>query len=327
MQYKRLGKTGLKVSDICMGTMTFAMKGGWRNYALGIDEAKPVFKKALDLGINFFDTADVYSLGSCEEVTGKLLNEMTNREEVVIATKVYGSMNENPNMSGLSRKHIFSAINASLKRLNMDYVDLYIIHRWDYETPIEETMEALNDLVKMGKVRYIGASSMYSWQFSKAQSIAEKNNWSKFVSMQNHYNLIYREEEREMIPMCIDSGIAITPWSPLARGFLTGSRFKEGGGKTQRSKNDDIADKMYYNKTDFKILDQVVSIAKKLNILPAQVALAWILQNKAISAPVIGVSDSDQLVELVNTLNITLSTMEIKNLEKFYQPKNITGHN
>ena len=326
MEYTRFGASGMKVSKICFGTMMFAMEKGWRNYALGKNDAAPVFKHALDSGINFFDTADIYSNGSCEEVTGELLNEMSNRDEIVLATKVYNPMGKGHNQKGLSRKYIFNAIDATLSRLKMDYVDLYIIHRWDYETPIEETMEALHDVIKSGKARYIGASSMFAWQLVKAQETAEKNGWTKFISMQNHLNLIYREEEREMIPLCISDDLAITPWSPLARGFLAGNRSKNGGGETDRAKNDVLADNYYYSKADFKILDSVKKIAKKENRKPFEVALAWLLQKKGITAPIIGPGKLEQLKTLLNSMTLTLSKQQISSLEKHYQPKNISGH-
>ncbi|MAU28363.1 MAG: aldo/keto reductase [Pelagibacterales bacterium] len=326
MEYVRFGSSGMKVSKICFGTMMFAMKKGWRNYALGKKEAAPVFRHALESGINFFDTADVYSNGSCEEVTGELLKEMSNRDEVVLATKVYNPMGKGPNQKGLSRKYIFNAIDASLSRLKMDYVDLYIIHRWDYETPIEETMEALHDVVKSGKARYIGASSMFAWQLVKAQETAEKNGWTKFISMQNHLNLIYREEEREMIPLCINDNLAITPWSPLARGFLAGNRSKNGGGKTDRAKNDVLADDYYYSKADFKVLDSIKKIANQENRQPVEVALAWLLQKKGITAPIVGPGKLEQLKTLLNSLSLKLSEKQILSLEKSYQPKKISGH-
>ena len=326
MEYVRLGSTGIKVSKLCFGTMMFAMEEGWRNYALGKKDAKPVFKEALDAGINFFDTADVYSNGSCEEVTGELLNEMAKRDEIVLATKVYNPMGDGPNQKGLSRKYIFNAIDASLSRLKMDYIDLYIIHRWDYDTPIEETMEALHDIVKSGKARYIGASSMFAWQLAKAQETAEKNGWTKFVSMQNHVNLIYREEEREMIPLCINDNLAITPWSPLARGFLAGNRHKKGGGETDRSKNDVLADDYYYNNADFEILETLINIAKKENRQPVEVALAWLMQKPGITAPIIGPGKLEQLKTLINSLSLKLSEEQIISLEKPYKPKKVLGH-
>ena len=326
MEYRRFGSTGMKVSELCLGTMMFAKKAGWRNYTKGPADAKKVFKTALDLGINFFDTADIYSHGSCEEITGKILNSMANRDEIVVATKVHGPMGTGPNMRGLSRKHILSGIDASLKRLGMEYVDLYIIHRWDHETTREEVMEALHDVVKSGKARYIGASSMFAWELAKAQEVAQVNNWTKFVSMQNHYNLIYREEEREMIPLCINDGLAITPWSPLARGFLAGNRYKKGGGPTQRAKNDTLSDNFYYNKTDFEILEALETISNQINRKPIEIALAWLCSKPAITSPIIGPSSSSQLKQLVKSLSLKLTIKQIERLEKPYQPKHIAGH-
>ena len=326
MDYVRFGSTGMKVSKLCFGTMMFAKKAGWRNYALGKKEAKIVFKEALDSGINFFDTADIYSNGSCEEVTGELLNSLANRNDIVLATKVYNPMGQGPNMRGLSRKYIMSAIDASLKRLKMDYIDLYIIHRLDYETTIEETMEALHDVVKSGKARYIGASSMYAWELSKAQEVAKANGWTRFVSMQNHYNLIYREEEREMIPLCIHDGLAITPWSPLARGFLAGNRHKKGGGETARSKNDSLADSYYYTNEDFKTLEILVRIAKEISRQPVEVALSWLCSRPGITCPIIGPGTKKQLKGLVNSLSLELTEKQILSLEKSYKAKSIMGH-
>ena len=326
MEYIRFGSTGMEVSKICFGTMMFAKKAGWRNYALGEKDATKVFKKALEVGINFFDTADIYSNGSCEEVTGLILNKIANRDEIVLATKVYNPMGKGPNRKGLSKKYIFSAIEASLKRLKMDYVDLYIIHRWDYSTPIEETMEALHLIVQSGKARYIGASSMHAWQLAKAQEVAKINGWTQFVSMQNHYNLIYREEEREMIPLCIYDKLAVTPWSPLARGFLAGNRNEKGKGKTDRSKNDVLADNYYYNDNDFKTLKEVIKIAKSEKRHPVEIALAWLMQKPGVTAPIIGPGKLEQLEVLINSLNLKLSEEQIQKLEKHYKPKIISGH-
>ena len=326
MDYIRFGSTGMKVSKLCFGTMMFAMESGWRNYAHGKDEAKIVFQEALDSGINFFDTADIYSNGSCEEVTGELLNSMSKRDEIVLATKVYNPMGTGPNMKGLSRKYIMSAIDSSLKRLKMDYVDLYIIHRWDYETSIEETMEALHDIVKSGKARYIGASSMYAWELAKAQETAKINGWTQFVSMQNHYNLIYREEEREMIPLCIHDGLAITPWSPLARGFLAGNRHKKGGGDTARAKNDDLADNYYYTDADFETLDVLLDLSKEIERHPVEIALSWLSNKQGITCPVVGPGTKQQLKGLLNSLTLKLNEEQILRLEKPYKAKNIMGH-
>jgi len=326
MQYVNLGKTGLKVSRLCLGMMTYGASK-WRPWILDEEDARPFVKKALDEGINFFDTADMYSKGVSEELTGKLLREFgAVRENVVIATKVYFNLNDEINGGGLSRKHIMDAIDASLKRLGMDYVDLYQIHRWDYETPIEETMEALHDVVKAGKARYIGASSMYAWQFAKAQHTADVNGWTRFVSMQNHYNLVYREEEREMIPQCIDQGIGLIPWSPLARGFLAGNRKRSGGGETSRSNSDDYADSMYFREEDFIVAERAQEIAEKLGVTSAQIALAWMLSKKHITAPIIGASKIAHLDQAIAVLDINLTQEDISYLEDAYQPHPILGH-
>lgn len=325
MHYLNLGSTGLQVSRICLGMMTYGSPQ-WRPWVLDEDAARPFVRRAIEAGINFFDTANSYSNGISEEVTGRLLKEFAPRDEVVVATKVFFPVNDKPNMGGLSRKHIFYAIDASLKRLNMEYVDLYQIHRWDYNTPIEETMEALHDVVKAGKARYIGASSMYAWQFAKAQHIAEKHGWTPFVSMQNHYNLIYREEEREMIPLCIDQGVGIIPWSPLARGFLSGNRTREGARPTPRAANDPFADDMYYLDSDFDIVDRLKEIASQHGVSPAQIALAWMLHKPGITSPIIGASKMPHLDEAIAAIEIKLSPEEIAALEERYQPKRILGH-
>ncbi len=273
MQYVNLGSTGLKVSRICLGTMSYGTSK-WRDWVLDEDKSRPFFKRALELGINFFDTADMYSVGVSEEVTGRALRDFAQRDKIVIATKVYNPMSDDPNDRGLSRKHIMDAIDNSLRRLGTDYVDLYQIHRWDDESPIEETLEALNDVVRAGKARYIGASSMYAWQFAKALYMADLHGWTRFVSMQNHYNLIYREEEREMVPLCRDQGIGLIPWSPLARGFLAGNRTPDKGGPTKRSKSDSFAHRMYYQDEDFTVVDRVEELAERYDVKPAQIALA-----------------------------------------------------
>ena len=326
MQYVNLGKSGLKVSRLSLGMMTYGTSK-WRPWILDEEESRPFVKKALDAGINFFDTADIYSLGVSEELTGKLLREFgVKRESVVVATKVNFNLTDEINTGGLSRKHIMDGIDASLERLGMDYVDLYQIHRWDYETPIEETMEALHDVVKAGKARYIGASSMYAWQFAKAQSTADAKSWTRFVSMQNHYNLVYREEEREMIPLCIDQGVGLIPWSPLARGFLAGNRKREGGGDTARSQSDQFADEMYFRENDFTIIGCVQEIAKKRGVTNAQIALAWMLSKPHITAPIIGASKMGHLEEAIAALDITLSEDEVFSLEEAYQPHPVLGH-
>ncbi len=325
MEYVNLGNSGLMVSKICLGTLTFG-DPNWRSWIMDIEGARPIMQKAFDLGITFFDTADMYSLGESERVVGALLREMAPRDEYVVATKVYSEMGDKPTQRDLSRKHIIEGIEASLERMDHDYVDLFIIHRWDYSTPIEETMEALHDVKKAGLTHYIGASSMHAWQFAKAQAVAEKNDWTKFISMQNHYNLVYREEEREMIPLCLDQGVAVTPWSPLARGFLAGNRHRQGSGTTARAQDDPTAAEHYFTDADFAVADQVIEIARKQGVEPAQVALAWMLQKPGIVAPVIGVSNIAQLEQLAGAVDVNLSDNEMASLEAPYQPKNIIGH-
>jgi aryl-alcohol dehydrogenase (NADP+) len=320
-----LGHTGLKVSRLCLGMMTYG-SSKWRDWVLDEEASRPFIQRALELGINFFDTADMYSLGASEEVTGRALKDFAKREEVVVATKVFYALNDKPNQGGLSRKHIMDGIDASLKRLGMDYVDLYQIHRLDPETPIEETMEALHDVVKAGKAHYIGASSMYAWQFAHMQFAAERHGWTKFVSMQNHYNLIYREEEREMIPFCRNTGVGLIPWSPLARGFLAGNRTKDKGGETARSKSDAFAHQMYYQGYDFQIVDRVSELAQKRGVSNAQVALAWVLAQPGVTAPIIGASKMYQLEEAVRALEIQLTADERKFLEEPYRPHPVLGH-
>ena len=326
MQYVNLGKSGLKVSRLCLGMMTYGTPK-WRPWVLDEESSRPFVKKALDAGINFFDTADMYSRGVSEELTGKLLREFgVVRENVVVATKVYFNLTDEVNAGGLSRKHIMDAIDASLTRLGMDYVDLYQIHRWDYDTSIEETMEALHDVVKAGKARYIGASSMFAWQFAKAQYTADLNGWTRFVSMQNHYNLVYREEEREMIPQCIEQGIGLIPWSPLARGFLAGNRKRGGGGETTRAKSDDYADSLYFHEEDFTVAERAQEIAEKRGVTSAQIALAWMLSKPHITAPIIGASKMPHLDQAIAALDIQLSEEEINRLEEPYQPHPVLGH-
>ncbi len=326
MQYVNLGKTGMKVSRLCLGMMSYGSKT-WREWVLSEEEAKPFVKKALDAGINFFDTADVYSLGESEKVTGNLLRQLgVRRENVVVATKVNGQMSDDVNDKGLSRKHILDSIDNSLRRLQMDYVDLYQIHRWDYETPIEETLEALNDVVRAGKARYIGASSMYAWQFAKALHTSEKHGWTKFVSMQNHYNLAYREEEREMIPLCIDQGIGLIPWSPMARGFFAGNRKRGGGGETTRAQSDPFANGLYFRDEDFDVADRVAEIAKELGVTGSQVALAWILHKPYVNSPIIGATKMDHLDQAIAALDIQLPEEKMKRLEEPYKPHPILGH-
>ncbi len=326
MQYTNLGKTGMKVSRLCLGMMSYGSKS-WREWVLTEDEAKPFVKRALDAGINFFDTADVYSLGESEKITGNLLRHFgVRRESVVVATKVNGQMSDNINDKGLSRKHILDAIDKSLKRLQMDHVDLYQIHRWDYEAPIEETMEALNDVVRAGKARYIGASSMFAWQFAKAQHTAERHGWTRFVSMQNHYNLVYREEEREMIPLCMDQGVGLIPWSPMARGFFAGDRKPGGGGETSRAKSDPFAKNLYFRDEDFVVAERAAEIAKERGVTASQIALAWVLSKPYVHSPIIGASKMDHLEQAIAALEIKLSEEEVKRLEEPYKPHPVLGH-
>lgn len=326
MEFLNLGPTGLKVSRICLGTMTYGSKT-WREWVLEEEESRPFIKRALDLGINFFDTADVYSIGVSEEIVGRALRDLgPSRDRVVIATKVFNAMGDDLNQKGLSRKHIMHAIDDSLRRLQTDYVDLYQIHRFDYETPIEETMEALHDVVKMGKALYIGASSMYAWQFAKMQHVADSLALTKFVTMQNHYNLIYREEEREMIPYCRSEGVGLIPWSPMARGFLAGNRNKEDRGETVRAKTDDYAQKMYYQDSDFTVVDRVTEVAQKRGVSNAQIALAWILAKPGVTAPIVGASKMSHLEEAVAALDIKLTGDEMKALEEPYRPHPVLGH-
>lgn len=325
MQYINLGKTGLKVSRLCLGTMTYGSPQ-WRDWVLPEEESRPFIKRALEAGINFFDTADMYSKGVSEKILGQALKDFARRDQVIIATKVFNAMGDGPNDRGLSRKHIFDSIDASLQRLQTDYIDLYQIHRWDDETPIEETLEALHDVVKSGKVRYIGASSMYAWQFAKALYLADRHGWTRFVSMQNHYNLVYREEEREMLPLCRAEGIGVIPWSPLARGFLTGNRKREGFGETARAKTDDFAHQLYYDDADFQIVDRVVDLAKARGVAPAQIALAWLLHQPGVTAPIIGASKLEHLEDAIAAINIKLNDEERAALEEPYKPHPVLGH-
>lgn len=325
MQYIHLGKTGLKISRLCLGMMTYGTPK-WRDWVLDEDQGRPMIQRAVEAGVNFFDTANMYSNGLSEEITGRALRDFARREEVIIATKVYFPMNDKPNQGGLSRLHIMQAVEDSLKRLGTDYIDLYQIHRWDYETPIDETMEALHDLVKAGKVRYIGASSMHTWQFAKSLYLADLRGWTRFVSMQNHYNLVYREEEREMIPFCIDQGIGLIPWSPLARGFLAGNRTHDKSGDTPRSKSDEYAHSMYYQGADFEVLDRAIELGKRHNVSTAQIALAWMLHKPGISSPIIGASKMSHLEEALAAIDISLNEEEIAFLEEPYQPHPVLGH-
>jgi len=324
MEYVNLGNTGLKVSRLCLGCMTYG-SSKWRDWVLDEDQSRPFIKNALEAGINFFDTANMYSDGVSEEVVGRALGDFAQRDEVVIATKVFNRMRPEPNGRGLSRKAILTEIDHSLRRLRTDYVDLYQIHRWDYETPIEETMEALHDVVKAGKARYIGGSSMFAWQFAKSLYVSELHGWTRFVSMQNHYNLIYREEEREMNPLCRDQGIALIPWSPLARGFLAGNRNRTAG-ETARSKSDEYAHQMYYQDDDFAVVERLTEIARARGVSNVQVSLAWILSKPGITSPIIGASKPHHLDEALSALSVKLSDVEVKKLEEPYRPHRILGH-
>ena len=326
MQYVNLGKTGLKVSRLCLGMMTYGAKS-WREWVLTEQEALPFVGRALDAGINFFDTADVYSLGESERVTGNALRHFgVARDAVIVATKVCSPMSSDVNDRGLSRKHILDSIDKSLQRLQMDYVDLYQIHRWDYATPIEETMQALHDVVRAGKARYIGASSMFAWQFAKAQYTADQHGWTRFVSMQNHYNLVYREEEREMIPLCVDQGVGLIPWSPMARGFFAGNRQRGCGGQTTRAQSDPFANQLYFREEDFIVAERANEIAGLRGVTGSQVALAWMLAKPHINSPIIGASKLDHLDQAVAALDIQLTPEEIKRLEEPYMPHPILGH-
>ncbi|AXB41516.1 aldo/keto reductase [Amycolatopsis albispora] len=325
MEHIRLGTSGLTVSRICLGMMSYGSPST-KDWMLGEDAAEPIVRQAVESGVTFFDTADMYSDGGSELITGRLLAKLfPRRDDYVLATKVYFPMGTGPNNKGLSRKHIMAAIDASLDRLGVDHVDLYQIHRWDQETPIEETMNALNDVVLAGKARYIGASSMFAWQFAKAQHTAETHGWTRFISMQNHYNLVYREEEREMIPLCLDQGVGIIPWSPLARGLLTGSRERGGAQTTVRSGSDPIADTMYTD-DDFDVVDAVRAIAAKRGLPPAQIALAWLLDRPGVTAPIIGATRTRHLQDAVAAVHIRLSEDEVTTLQAPYRPHAVLGH-
>jgi aryl-alcohol dehydrogenase (NADP+) len=326
MQFTRLGSTGVTVSRLCLGMMTYGAKS-WREWVLDEGESRPLIRKAIDLGFNFFDTADVYSLGVSEEITGRALKEYgPPRDRVVIATKVFSVMGDDPNQRGLSRKHIMHAIDESLRRLGTDYVDLYQIHRFDPATPIEETLEALTDVVKAGKALYIGASSMYAWQFGRMLATSDRRRFSRFVTMQNHYNLIYREEEREMIPLCLDEGVGLIPWSPLARGFLAGNRRRQDKGETSRARTDAFAHEMYYRDDDFAVVDRVGEIAKRRGVPNAQVALAWLLAQPGVTAPIVGASKPAHLDDAVKALDLKLDADELAALAAPYKPHPVLGH-
>jgi aryl-alcohol dehydrogenase (NADP+) len=325
MDYVKLGKTGLTVSRLCLGMMSYGTPT-WRPWVLDEATSRPFISRALELGINFFDTSDMYAKGVSEEVTGRALRDFATRHEVVLATKVFFPITDDPNGHGLSRKHIMDAIDGSLRRLGTDYVDLYQIHRFDYDTPVEETLEALHDVVKAGKARYIGASSMYAWQFARMVYLQRQHGWTQFVSMQNHYNLVYREEEREMIPFCRQEGIGLIPWSPLARGFLAGNRQRGRKDATLREQHDDYGHNLYYAEGDYTIADRVVALAEQKGVLPIQVALAWVASRPGVAAPIIGATKPGQLDQLVEGLSVTLSNEEIAHLGEPYEPHRVLGH-
>jgi aryl-alcohol dehydrogenase (NADP+) len=327
MEYTKLGNTGVTVSRVCLGCMTYG--GGeqppWampREWALGMDEARAHFAIALEAGVNFFDTADVYSVGASEEITGRWLSDMASRDDIVVATKAHGAMGPGPNRRGLSRKHLVEACENSLRRLKMDYIDLYQIHRFDFSTPLEETLDALDSLVRAGKVRYLGASSMAAWQFAKALFTAGEHGWHRFVAMQNHYNLIYREEEREMIPLCVDQGVALIPWSPLARGFFA----HYAGAETRRAATDKFTRNFYRRPDEEAVAEIAIRLAKGHGVSATQIAMAWILQAPGVTAPIIGATKVNQLKELFDAVAIKLSAEEVAELEKPYQPHPIIGH-
>ncbi len=324
MEYVRLGSSGLKVSRICLGTMTYGTSK-WRPWVLDEADSRPFFQRALELGVNFFDTADMYSRGVSEEVLGRALKDLAPRDQVVIATKAFYPTGDGPNARGLSRKHLFDAIDGSLRRLQVDYVDLYQIHRLDPDTSMEETLEALHDIVKAGKARYIGASSMFAWQFAKMLHLADRHGWTRFVSMQNHYNLVYREEEREMMPLCVEEGIGVIPWSPLARGFLAGNRRKEDRGETARAKSDDFAQELYFADSDFGVADRVVELAKRRGVKPTQIALAWLLAQPGVTSPILGASKPAHLDDAAHAMSIALAPDELTFLEEPYVPHAVLG--
>ena len=326
MEYVNLGNTGLRVSRVCLGMMSYG-KHESRPWALDEAAAEPIVRRAVEGGIIFFDTADVYNGGQSEVVTGRVLKQLFGmREEYVVATKVNGRTMPGENGRGLSRKHVLASIDASLQRLELDYVDLYQIHRWDPLTPIEETMEALHDVVRAGKARYIGASSMFAWQFAKAQHVAERNGWTRFVSMQNHYNLIYREEEREMIPQCLDQGVGVIPWSPLARGFLTGTRTREGERRTPRAQSDRFTDTLYGRPEDFDVADRVAEVARERGVPAAQLALAWLMHRPGVTAPIVGATKLEHLEDAVAAADLDMSAEDMLRLEEPYVPHPVLGH-
>jgi aryl-alcohol dehydrogenase (NADP+) len=325
MKTTKLGSTGLEVSRLCLGCMTYG-DPGWRAWILPEKDARVHLARAFELGFNFFDTADMYSKGVSEEVTGRILKDLSHREDYVLATKCFYPLVDRPNRRGLSRKHILASCDASLKRLGHDYIDLYQIHRLDHSTPMEEIVEALDSLVRAGKVRYLGASSMAAWELATLLSLADQNGLHRFVTMQNHYNLVYREEEREMIPLCITQGIGLIPWSPLARGFLAGNRKREGKGPTPRASNDPFADDMYFRDEDWAVLDALEVVAQELGKKPAQVALAWVLSSPGVDSPIIGTTKLAQIEELVEAVDLKLDDDQIRRLEEPYRPHPILGH-
>ena len=324
MDYVRLGTTGLKVSRLCLGTMTYGTPT-WRPWVLDEATSRPFIKRAIEHGINFFDTADMYSRGESEAVLGRALKELARREEVVVATKVFYPVTDHSNARGLSRKHIMAAIDGSLKRLGMDYVDLYQIHRYDEHTPIEETLEALHDVVKAGKALYLGASSMYAWQFANMLATQRRHGWTRFVSMQNHYNLVYREEEREMLPLCAAEGIGVIPWSPLARGFLAGNRKRGSRDASLREQHDGYGHSLYYADSDYDVAERVVEVARAKGVLPIQVALAWVASRPGVTAPIISATKVEQLDQLIAGLDVTLTSDEQKAVEEVYTPHPVLG--
>jgi aryl-alcohol dehydrogenase-like predicted oxidoreductase len=328
MQYTQLGRTGLTVSRLCLGCMSYG-DPGWRPWVLDDAAARPFFRAALDAGVNFFDTADMYSLGVSEEVTGRALREMARADEVVLATKVFNRMGPGPNMAGLSRKHVVQGCEASLRRLGVETIDLYQIHRFDPAVPVEETLEALDQLVRQGKVRYIGASSGAAWRMAQALSASERRGWARFVSMQNHYNLVYREEEREMIPLCVEEGVGLIPWSPLARGLLARPRPAGGGVRhdaTARAAVDDYSEQLYDAPSDFEVVDAVERVAARRGVQMAEVALAWLLSRPGVAAPIVGATKLSHLETAVRALDLELTPEEIEELEAPYQPHGVRGH-
>jgi 1-deoxyxylulose-5-phosphate synthase len=325
LKYVNLGATGLRVSRVCLGMMSFG-NDSERPWVLDEDAAEPIIKAAVEGGVTFFDTADVYSAGASEVATGRLLPKYLDRDQFVLATKVYSPVGPGQNDRGLSRKHILSGIDASLRRLNVDYVDLYQIHRYDGHTPVEETMSALHDVVRAGKARYIGASSMYAWQFAKAQHAADAHGWTRFVSMQNHYNLVYREEEREVIPLCIDQGVGVIPWSPLARGLLAGTRTRDGERRTVRSGSDPFGDSLYKMPSDFDVVERCMQVAAERGVPSAQVALAWLLHKPGVTAPIVGATKGGHLEDALAAEDLSLTEDEVRRLEEPYLPHPVLGH-